>query len=83
MPIWPTPGKRCTAVAGAESPADATASAAIGPENGFPDGQLRICGLIGDPVSQVRAPFPMTQRLRQAGLNAALLPLHVLSMSCR
>jgi shikimate dehydrogenase len=77
MPTWPTPGKRCTAMAGAKSSADAAASAAIGLENGFPDGQLRIYGLIGDPVSQVRAPFPMTQRLRQAGLNAALLPLHV------
>jgi shikimate dehydrogenase len=77
MPIWPTPGKRCTDMAGAESLADAVASAAIGLDNGFPDGQLRLYGLIGDPVSQVRAPFPMTQRLRQAGLNAALLPLHV------
>src|SRR5579871_6193890 len=64
-------------MAGAESSADAPASAAIGLEGGFPDGQLRIYGLIGDPVSQVRAPFPMTFRLRQAGLNAALLPLHV------
>ncbi|WP_198029478.1 shikimate dehydrogenase [Bradyrhizobium sp. WSM3983] len=34
-------------------------------------------GLIGDPVSQVRAPAPMTHRLRHAGLNAALIPLHV------
>jgi shikimate dehydrogenase len=64
-------------MAAAEPLADATAAAAIGIDNGFPDGQLRIYGLIGDPVSQVRAPFPMTQRLRQAGLNAALLPLHV------
>jgi shikimate dehydrogenase len=64
-------------MAGAESFADAAASAAIGLDNDFPNGQLRIYGVIGDPVSQVRAPFPMTQRLRQAGLNAALLPLHV------
>lgn len=71
MPIWARPAKRCTVMVGAEP------SAATGQENGFPDGQLRIYGLIGDPVSQVRAPFPMTQLLRQAGLNAALLPLHV------
>ncbi|WP_315837473.1 shikimate dehydrogenase [Bradyrhizobium prioriisuperbiae] len=57
--------------------ANAPASEAIGLDNDFPNGQLRIYGLIGDPVSQVRAPSPMTQRLRQAGLNAALLPLHV------
>ena len=57
--------------------ANAPASAAIGLGDDFPNGESRIYGLIGDPVSQVRAPFPMTQRLRQAGLNAALLPLHV------
>jgi len=55
----------------------ANASAIFRGGDSFPDGALRIYGLIGDPVSQVRAPFPITQRLRQAGLNAALLPLHV------
>lgn len=64
-------------MAGAEPLVDAAASGAIGLDDGFPNGQLRIYGLIGDPVSQVRAPSPMTQRLRQAGLNAALVPLHV------
>src|SRR5258705_11077540 len=77
MPIWPPPGKRCTAMAGAESSADAAGSAAIGLDNGFPNGQLRIYGLIGDPVWQVRAPFPMTQKMRETRLNAALIPLHV------
>jgi len=43
----------------------------------FPDGELRLFGIIGDPVSQVRVPFPATQRLRSAGANAALVPLHV------
>ncbi len=64
-------------MAGAESSADAAGSAAIGLDNGFPNGQLRIYGLIGDPVSQVRAPFPMTQKMRENRLNAALIPLHV------
>lgn len=63
--------------AGADLPADTAAAAGTGLDNCFPNGELRIYGLIGDPVQQVRAPFPMTQRLRHAGFNAALLPLHV------
>ena len=43
----------------------------------FPNGELRLYGLIGDPVSQVRAPHPATQLMRKAGLNGALVPLHV------
>jgi len=62
---------------GTKSQADADASATVRGGDSFPDGALRIYGLIGDPVSQVRAPFPITHRLRQAGLNAALLPLNV------
>lgn len=62
-------------MAGIES--SAMASGEIDPDNEFPNGEMRILGLIGDPVSQVRAPAPMTQRLRHAGLNAALVPLHV------
>jgi len=62
-------------MAGIES--SAMASGEIDPGNEFPNGEMRILGLIGDPVSQVRAPAPMTQRLRHAGLNAALVPLHV------
>lgn len=44
---------------------------------GFPDGRLRLYGLIGDPVAQVRAPHPATRRLRDLGANAALLPFHL------
>ncbi|GLR94816.1 hypothetical protein [Bradyrhizobium liaoningense] len=62
-------------MAGIES--SAMASGEIDPGNEFPNGEMRILGLIGDPVSQVRAPAPMTQRLRHGGLNAALVPLHV------
>ncbi len=43
----------------------------------FPGGGLRLFGLIGDPVAQVRACFPATERMRQAGADAALVPLHV------
>lgn len=43
----------------------------------FPGGQLRLYGLIGDPVAQVRATHPATQRLRKKGVNAALLPFHL------
>ncbi len=43
----------------------------------FPDGGLRLFGLIGDPIAQVRACLPATQAMRQAGANAALVPLHV------
>ena len=43
----------------------------------FPDGGMRLFGLIGDPVAQVRACFPATELMRSQGANAALLPLHV------
>ena len=46
-------------------------------DTGFPGGGLRLFGLIGDPVAQVRACFPATERMRQAGVDAALVPLHV------
>jgi len=57
--------------------AGADISTMTNPDDGFPNGRTRVYGLIGDPVSQVRAAAPMTERLRQAGLNAVLLPLHV------
>jgi shikimate dehydrogenase len=41
------------------------------------DGQTRVLGIIGDPVEQVKAPYPLTQRLQQRGLNAVLVPLWV------
>lgn len=43
----------------------------------FPNGELRLYGLVGDPIAQVRAPYPVTRLLREAGANAALVPLHV------
>lgn len=43
----------------------------------FPNGTMRLYGLIGDPVDQVRVPHPATERFRQRGANAALLPMHV------
>lgn len=43
----------------------------------FPDGSLRLFGIIGDPVAQVRACHSATERMRQTGANAALLPFHV------
>ena len=43
----------------------------------FPDGGLRLFGLIGDPVAQVRACLPATEQMRAAGANAALLPIHI------
>ena len=46
----------------------------------FPDGGLRLFGLIGDPVAQVRACQPATERMRAAGANAALLPVHIPSL---
>lgn len=43
----------------------------------FPNGEMRLFGLLGDPVAQVRTPFPVTGMMRAAGANAALLPMHV------
>jgi shikimate dehydrogenase len=43
----------------------------------FPNGEMRLFGLLGDPIAQVRAPFPATELMRKAGANAALLPMHV------
>ena len=43
----------------------------------FPSGGLRLFGVIGDPVAQVRACLPVTERMRRTGADAALLPIHV------
>jgi shikimate dehydrogenase len=42
------------------------------------DGATRLYGIIGDPIVQVRSPEVMTARLREAGHNAILVPLHVM-----
>ncbi len=41
------------------------------------DGATRLFGIIGDPIAQVRSPEILTARLRGAGRNAILVPLHV------
>lgn len=52
-------------------------NSALSERDQVPDGELRLYGLIGDPVAQVRAPYPATRRMREAGFNAVLLPVHV------
>ena len=42
------------------------------------DGATRLYGIIGDPIVQVGSPRLYTERLRAAGRNAILVPLHVL-----
>ncbi|HZQ62072.1 MAG TPA: shikimate dehydrogenase [Casimicrobiaceae bacterium] len=41
------------------------------------DGATRLYCIIGDPIAQVRSPEVFTQRFVAAGINAALLPVHV------
>ena len=43
----------------------------------FPDGGLRLFGLIGDPIAQVRACLPATQAMRQAGAFGPTEPVLV------
>src|SRR5258707_14752383 len=42
------------------------------------DGATRLYGIIGDPIAQVGSPGVFTTRFRAAGINAVLVPLHVL-----
>jgi shikimate dehydrogenase len=42
------------------------------------DGATRIYGIIGDPIAQVGSPRVFTGRFRAAGINAVMIPLHVL-----
>ncbi len=42
------------------------------------DGATRLFGIIGDPIAQVRSPRVLTEKLRAAGHNDILMPLHVL-----
>jgi shikimate dehydrogenase len=48
------------------------------PELPIVDGATRLYGIIGDPIVQVGSPRLYTERLRAAGRNAILVPLHVL-----
>ena len=40
------------------------------------DGASVLLGIVGDPVAQVKAPWPLSQLLQQRGFNALLVPLH-------
>ncbi|MBW3098446.1 shikimate dehydrogenase family protein [Pseudohoeflea coraliihabitans] len=44
----------------------------------FVDGYTRLFGIVGHPIRQVRSPQTVTFELRRRGINAILLPLHVL-----
>jgi shikimate dehydrogenase len=41
------------------------------------DGATKLYGIIGDPIAQVKSPEILTARIRAAGRNALLLPMHV------
>ncbi|NML47395.1 shikimate dehydrogenase [Ramlibacter sp. G-1-2-2] len=41
------------------------------------DGSTVLLGIVGDPVAQVKAPQPLTERLQATGINAVLVPLQV------
>ncbi len=43
----------------------------------FLNGQTRLYGIVGDPIEQVRSPEMITWEMRQRGLNAVLVPVHV------
>ena len=42
------------------------------------DGSTRLFGIIGDPIGQVKSPLVFNPRFKAAGLDAVLVPLHVL-----
>lgn len=41
------------------------------------DGPTRLYGIIGDPIGQVKSPLAFNPRLKAAGMDAVLVPLHV------
>lgn len=43
----------------------------------FVDGHTRLYGILGHPIEQVRSPETVTYELRQRGINAILLPIHI------
>lgn len=43
----------------------------------FLDGETRLIGLVGDPVRQVRATWPLTEKLQAGSVNALVMPMHV------
>jgi shikimate dehydrogenase len=44
----------------------------------FVDGCTRLYGILGHPIEQVRSPQTVTFELRRRGVNAILVPLHIL-----
>lgn len=44
----------------------------------YVSGATRVYGIVGDPIVQVRSPEMFTAEFRRRGLNAILVPLHVL-----
>ena len=42
------------------------------------DGATRLYAILGDPIAQVKSPTLFTERFAQAGLNAVMVPMHVL-----
>lgn len=43
----------------------------------FIDGKTRLYGIVGDPIEQVRSPEMITWEMRERGMNAVLVPVHV------
>jgi shikimate dehydrogenase len=42
------------------------------------DGATRLYAILGDPIAQVKSPALFTERFARAGLNAVMVPMHVL-----
>ena len=42
------------------------------------DGATRLYAIIGDPIAQVRSPALYTELFADAGMNAVMVPVHVL-----
>lgn len=41
-------------------------------------GKTRLFGIVGHPIEQVRSPEMVTAEMKRRGMDAILLPLHVL-----
>ena len=41
------------------------------------NGATRLYAIVGDPIVQAKSPEVFTERFRQAGRNAVMLPMHV------
>ena len=42
------------------------------------DGATRLYAIVGDPIAQVRSPEVFTELFADAGMNAVMIPMHVL-----